>query len=471
MRKLLLLAAVGFGLTSMYAQTAPADSVYSTPSGGYTFTGSNFIKPLNYVDTRFDAGTTDFSVAATFTPTTSTGTQFIASKGNVGSYGANAPGWSLWFEGQNLRFRVCTSGTQSGTTYRASAYYVLPASLLNTSVKVVATIDHTTNKVYLYVNGLDVTTGGGGGPVGNSFDAGMNISSNFAPLTLGKTWANGNAFTGTISELKTYHRLLTSTEISGGVNPVDYAYSIPKEYTFSSGSYETIGKFMPNTGNYTILFALTPGATSATTQTIASVGNATATAAGWSLMESNGNIGFRLCNNTTAAIKASAGYGFSDASYLGKLVYGAAVIDSINAKVDFYLNGDNSAVTSTPGFGADGSTFTTLSDFTAINSPFTLGQDGAAANKFTGVLNNLIIYKRVLTATELQAWKQTVTATAQPASKAFQVLVSNGRVSVPGIKTFEIYSVTGQKQNIRQPLSNGLYILKIDESTQKFIVY
>ena len=50
------------------------------------------------------------------------------------------------------------------------------------------------------------------------------------------------------------------------------------------------------------------------------------------------------------------------------------------------------------------------------------------------------------------------------------VRVNNGIVTVDGVDKFEVYSVTGQKQNTKTPLKSGVYIVKINDYTQKVIV-
>ncbi len=52
----------------------------------------------------------------------------------------------------------------------------------------------------------------------------------------------------------------------------------------------------------------------------------------------------------------------------------------------------------------------------------------------------------------------------------YHIYSSNGILKVEGVEEFELYSVTGQRQNIYTPLKKGVYIVKIKDYSQKVIV-
>lgn len=473
MKKLLLLIALVLGLTSMHAQTAPTDSIYQAPQN-LVFTGSNFAGELQ---SNYEVGTGGFSIMFTLTPKKTAGTlQYIASKGNSGSA---IPGWSLFLEGSTLKFRVCGATSTLGN-YRAGASVPFPdATYLNQPVKIVAIVDRTANKVDLYVNGSNAATVSGvGTPSSWTIDAVQDITAKALPLQIGQDCNAGNKFTGTISDFKVYNRTLSANEITDANAAQDYTYTTTQVLELTGTNPTTVSnpmapKFTPGTGSYTVLFAITPNQTSvgATIQTIAGKGNTGSSISGWSILEGEGYIGFRICGTTsTGNYRASARISFPDATYLGQLVYGAAVIDRGTGKVDFYLNGSNTGVVYS-GYGPTSNVIDGSQDISAFY-PFIMGQTcTSTGNKYKGTLNSLSIYNRVLTSNELAAWKPTSTANTDAQYKTLQIVIKERKIAVLGIENFEVYSITGQKQNIKQPLNTGVYILKTIGRTQKFVVY
>lgn len=62
-----------------------------------------------------------------------------------------------------------------------------------------------------------------------------------------------------------------------------------------------------------------------------------------------------------------------------------------------------------------------------------------------------------------------ITSTSQIDSK-YKVLVNNRIITVDGVKSYEIYSVTGQRQALNVSLQQGVYIVKSSEFTAKVMV-
>ena len=65
---------------------------------------------------------------------------------------------------------------------------------------------------------------------------------------------------------------------------------------------------------------------------------------------------------------------------------------------------------------------------------------------------------------------KSTTGNAAVSKSEYLIRLANGIVKVDGAENFEVYSVTGQKQNTTTSLKSGVYIVKINEYTQKVIV-
>lgn len=52
----------------------------------------------------------------------------------------------------------------------------------------------------------------------------------------------------------------------------------------------------------------------------------------------------------------------------------------------------------------------------------------------------------------------------------YAVCINDGVITVKGIDNFEVYSITGQKQNHNSPLQKGAYIVKVKNSSQKVVI-
>ena len=65
---------------------------------------------------------------------------------------------------------------------------------------------------------------------------------------------------------------------------------------------------------------------------------------------------------------------------------------------------------------------------------------------------------------------KSTTGNAAVSKSEYLIRLANGIVKVDGAENFEVYSVTGQKQNTKTSLKSGVYIVKINDYTQKVIV-
>lgn len=468
MKTHLLLIAITFGALQMFAQIAPSDFIYQT-TDNYEFSGTSGINP-SLSDARFEPGNGDFSFRVAFTPKATANLQFIIDKGN-GPHSAN-PGWCLAYENNNLYLRI--GGNRNGTITKSIVQMpFIIANYLNQEVVVAGTMERSTGEVHLYLNGDRSTEIF---PTANTFGAthtlmtsDFSISNATFPLTLGSRSDANNKFTGTISDFKTYNYVLSTTQMT--TPPADYLFSGTETMEFSGNNYEAISDFYPNTGSMTILFCIVPKITSAGSaiKNIAGSGNTTSTASGWNIMMGEGYIGFRTAGTTTTGnYRASARIPFADATYLNREVFGAAVIDRANNKVDFYIDGTN-ANTEPGGYGPT-SNILDADKKIISTSKFSLGQNSADGNRFTGTLKSLSIYHRVLSAHELSAWKTTTTIITASETEDFTVTNINGYIVVTGINAYDIYSLSGQMLDKKKQFDNGVYILRTKNRTIKLII-
>ena len=51
-----------------------------------------------------------------------------------------------------------------------------------------------------------------------------------------------------------------------------------------------------------------------------------------------------------------------------------------------------------------------------------------------------------------------------------KIRTANGIITIDGVENFEVYSITGQKQNHKQRLVTGVYIVKVNNSVQKVVL-
>jgi hypothetical protein len=52
----------------------------------------------------------------------------------------------------------------------------------------------------------------------------------------------------------------------------------------------------------------------------------------------------------------------------------------------------------------------------------------------------------------------------------YQISSNHGVISVKGVENFEVYSVLGQQQNTKAALKSGVYFVKVNDYTQKYIL-
>ena len=63
-----------------------------------------------------------------------------------------------------------------------------------------------------------------------------------------------------------------------------------------------------------------------------------------------------------------------------------------------------------------------------------------------------------------------ISALKQVDESIYKVHVNAGIVTIDGIENFEVYSITGQKQNHKAALEGGVYVVKINNSSKKIII-
>ncbi len=66
--------------------------------------------------------------------------------------------------------------------------------------------------------------------------------------------------------------------------------------------------------------------------------------------------------------------------------------------------------------------------------------------------------------------KKTNTTGLDKISLKKRISVTDGVITVEGVENFEVFSITGQKQDIKSSLKAGIYIVKVGDVAQKVIV-
>lgn len=66
--------------------------------------------------------------------------------------------------------------------------------------------------------------------------------------------------------------------------------------------------------------------------------------------------------------------------------------------------------------------------------------------------------------------KEEATALKNVTSNKYDVRAANGLITVAGVENFDVYSITGQKQNHKAPLMAGVYIVKVNGYVKKVML-
>ncbi len=202
---------------------------FTAEGTGYTVTGE---RRVDYGNVLNDAGN-GYTVSLWFKPATTSGTQFIASKGNGGSA---SNGWSIWQSSTGIVVRGSHNGT--GDDSRVGAYRSNSITTADTWYHVALVIDPDavvdgdakTNdgRWIAYFNGLgsgttgqaavnqDLANGwksGGGAAVTNTFATG-DIFDSTTSIRLGARDSLGAEFNGLIDEFAIWDRALSADEIN-----------------------------------------------------------------------------------------------------------------------------------------------------------------------------------------------------------------------------------------------------------------
>lgn len=156
-----------------------------------------------------DIGTGDYTVTMWFNTAATNSLQFLGSKGNAGS---TAVGWSIFIENDSLIARL--GGGGSGNRASQSVDITGQADSWH---HVAFVIDNTAGTVTGYLNGSTTGwTNGGGGPSGNTFTAGTDIS-DASQLRLGISGIGTGEFRGELDDFRIYNEALDATGVSASM--------------------------------------------------------------------------------------------------------------------------------------------------------------------------------------------------------------------------------------------------------------
>lgn len=159
-----------------------------------------------------DIGMGDYTVTMWFNTAATSGLQFLASKGNAGS---TSVGWSIFIENGDLIARL--GGGGSGN--RASQHIGISGEA-DTWHHVAFVIDNTAGTVTGYLDGSNTGWANGkGGPSGNTFTAGTDIS-DASQLRLGIAGNGSGEFRGELDDFRIYNEALDAAQVAATMNPV-----------------------------------------------------------------------------------------------------------------------------------------------------------------------------------------------------------------------------------------------------------
>lgn len=158
-----------------------------------------------------DIGTSSYTITTWFNTATTSGIQFLGGKGNTGS---TAVGWSIFIENGTIITRLGGGGTGN----RASQ----SIGFTDTNVwhHVAMVIDNTAGTVTAYLDGSNVGwANGGGGPSGNTFTAGTDISDT-SSLTVGISSGGTAEFRGEIDDFRLYNEALDQAGVLASMQAI-----------------------------------------------------------------------------------------------------------------------------------------------------------------------------------------------------------------------------------------------------------
>ena len=165
-------------------------------------------RAVTYGDVE-DIGTGDYSVSLWFNAATTSGTMYVAGKGNRSSAGS---GWCFFIENGGLFVRAAGGSTANRASQNTHDFTT------GTWYHVVMVVDNAAGTVTGYLNGSNAGwANGGGGPSGNTFPPGTDMSTTDS-LALGIRGDGLVEYKGLIDDFAVWNRKLTSDEVTGIYN-------------------------------------------------------------------------------------------------------------------------------------------------------------------------------------------------------------------------------------------------------------
>ncbi|MCH1510442.1 MAG: LamG domain-containing protein [Akkermansiaceae bacterium] len=196
------------------ANTTPGATTAShltSGASGQLFEGLSFPGGEN-AGVRFDGvaapGTANYAVSFWFNFQDSAQNGILAGSGNPGS---SAEGWTVFYENGSLIFRISVGG--GGADLRAAVNG--PVTNDSDWHHAVLMIDQTAGVVRGFIDGLEVTGVGSGGPPDETFVADADGIANGDPVLLGARASGGFQFFGAMDDFAVWDRTLTTAEVTG----------------------------------------------------------------------------------------------------------------------------------------------------------------------------------------------------------------------------------------------------------------
>ena len=149
-------------------------------------------------------------------------------------------------------------------------------------------------------------------------------------------------------------------------------------------------------------------------------------------------------------------------------VEGTKVHSIINKANGLYMGIDGTMLAAT----VEGNDF----DMTRLDSLSFLIKPTTATNPLHAAASSLVILNYAGVAGSASAWRiefvkeETISAVETVNANYYHINTNNGIITVDGVDKFEVYSVVGQKQNIKSTLKSGVYFVRVNNLIQKVIV-
>jgi hypothetical protein len=434
------LAGTGVVDSTGNSRTATASNVtriQGRVGGGLSFNGTNSSVSAGNAG-ALNMGGESFTFSTWFN-STSTARQRIVSKGNWG----NSSGYMMWYNAGGITFSLGSDGVQANTALAGT-----PGGFGDGKWHLAtAVVNRAAATIQIYVDGVAQTLTSGTGYCGTATGTTLSIAgctrlngTSADPFTLGSYNGQYEFFSGALDDARLYRRALSATEVSGL-----FQDSLVARFRFDEGntdvvadsqrnsagrahrtrgvagrfggaldfqglnSYVTVGNsdaLNMGTGSFTLSTWLKTTATG--WKRMVTKGH-WANSAGYFFQYNSGSIVFGVGADGQAAHATVVGTpgGFND----GAWHLATAVVDRTAGTLQVYVDGLAQPLTQGAGTcGTVSGTSLSLAGCTLLNAttadPFSIGSYNGNEEYFEGALDDVRVYRRALSATEVSALLQ-----------------------------------------------------------------